>query len=56
MEGGRLTVLAAHGIGDLVGLLVRPTPAFVRKMPAYRKRVAAKAWKRRWSNLKFVDA
>jgi hypothetical protein len=31
-------VLAPHGIGDLVRLIVRLTLAFARKMSAYKKK------------------
>ena len=51
-----LDVLAPFGVADLVVLIVRPTPAFRGKLPAYRARVAAKAWQRRWPKLRFVDA
>jgi len=54
IEGGRVQVLAPHGVGDLVGLIVRPTPAFARRMAAYQERIARKDWKRRWPNLRFI--
>jgi hypothetical protein len=55
IDHGRVKVLAPCGIDDLVGLIVRPTPAFTRKMAIYQKRVAEKAWRKRWPNLKYVD-
>jgi uncharacterized protein len=54
IDSGHVKVIAPHGIGDLVGLIVRPTPTFASKMPVYRKRVAEKSWRQRWPNLKFV--
>jgi hypothetical protein len=54
IEGGRVEVLAPHGVGDLVGLIVRPTPTFARRMPAYQERIAKKDWKQRWPNLRLV--
>jgi len=54
IDGGQVEVLAPHGIGNLVGLIVRPTPAFTRKMPVYQKPGAEKAWRQRWPNQKFV--
>jgi hypothetical protein len=54
IEGGHVEVLAPHGVGDLVGLIVRPTSRFACKMSAYQKRIAEKDWKQRWPNLKFV--
>jgi hypothetical protein len=54
IERGRVQVLAPHGVGDLVGLIVWPTPTFARRMPDYRERIAKKDWKQRWPNLRFV--
>ncbi len=48
---GRVEVMAPHGIGDLLGLVVRPTPAFRHKMDVYRERVLSKAWPSRWPGL-----
>lgn len=56
IRGGRVEILAPHGLEDLIAMIVRPTPVFSRKMPAYRARVAQKNWARRWPHLKFVDA
>ncbi len=47
----RVEVMAPHGIGDLLGLVVRPTPAFRHKMDVYRERVLSKAWPSRWPGL-----
>jgi len=44
----RLTLLAPYGLDDLFGLVCRPTPAGVRRNEAYRARMMAKAWDRRW--------
>jgi uncharacterized protein len=54
IEGVRVQVLAPNGVGDLVGLIVRPTPTFAHKMAAYQERIAKKDWKQRWPNLRFV--
>jgi uncharacterized protein len=54
IEGSHVEVLAPHGVGDLVGLIVRPTPTSASKMPAYQKRRGEKDWKQRWPNLRFV--
>ena len=45
---GRLTLLAPYGLSDLFALICRPTPAGLRRFPAYRARMAAKGWDRRW--------
>ncbi len=53
--GDDVEVIAPYGIDDLIGLVVRPTPAFVGKLDIYRKRVASKDWVRRWPRLTFID-
>jgi hypothetical protein len=37
-----------------LGMIVRPSPAFTRKMAIYESRIASKEWARRWPRLKFV--
>jgi hypothetical protein len=49
-------VIAPHGVGDLVSMIVRPSPAFARKLPIYRSRLAAKNWAQRWPRLHFIDS
>lgn len=51
---GRVEVIAPHGIDDLVAMIVRPTPAFGRKMQDYRERLASKDWAARWPRLRFL--
>jgi len=53
--GSDVQVIAPHGIDDFVGLVVRPSPAFLRKLPIYRNRLASKNWARRWPKLQFID-
>jgi hypothetical protein len=48
---GRVEVMAPHGIDDLLGLIVRPTPAFRHKMDVYRERVLSKDWPSLWPQL-----
>jgi len=45
---GHLTLLAPHGVADLLAGRVRPTPNGQRKIAEYRARVAPKAWPARW--------
>lgn len=54
--GGKVQVIAPHGIDDLIGLVVRPTPAFRHKMDLYRERVTAKDWPARWPGLTVLTA
>jgi len=55
MDGGHLKFVAPHGIADLVGLIVRPTPAF-RMSDAKRERVRMcfirKRWQEKWPQLR----
>jgi hypothetical protein len=52
---GDVQVIAPYGIDDLVGMIVRPTPAFACKLPSYRSRLATKTWGRRWPKLRFTE-
>lgn len=49
-------MIAPHGVDDLLGLIVRPTPAFAGKRDIYRARVAAKNWTSRWPQLGIYSA
>ncbi|HEV8028216.1 MAG TPA: nucleotidyltransferase family protein [Stellaceae bacterium] len=49
-------LLAPFGVGDLVALIVRPTPAFARKMNIYLERLGEKNWQARWPDLKVMEA
>jgi hypothetical protein len=53
---GRVEVIAPYGVADLVGLIVRPTPAFADKLDLYRARVERKGWRARWPELAILDA
>ncbi|MEO1160554.1 MAG: nucleotidyltransferase family protein [Pseudomonadota bacterium] len=55
MSAGKVEIIAPHGIDDLVGLIVRPTPNFAHKLTIYQNRVATKNWARRWPKLHFID-
>ena len=47
----RLTVFAPHGLDDLFGLALRPTPQGRRRLEAYRARLASKDWIGQWPAL-----
>jgi len=53
--GYKVEVISPHGVDDLVGMIVRPSPAFLHKLPIYRSRLASKNWAKRWPKLRFVD-
>jgi len=55
MLGHDVEVIAPHGVGDLVNMIVRPTPAFACKLPIYRSRLATKDWAQRWPKLQFIN-
>ncbi len=46
-----VTLLAPHGVDDLLALRTRPTPAARRKPAVYRRRLKAKNWRRLWPRL-----
>jgi hypothetical protein len=52
----RLTLLAPYGLGDLFTLVCRPTPAGLRRAAAYRARMMAKAWDRRWTRCRVLES
>ncbi len=49
-----IQVLAPHGVADLLGLVVRPTPAFEGKLDVFEARVREKAWTARWPGLTVI--
>lgn len=55
-DGDRVEMIAPLGVADLLGLIVRPTPAFRRKRDIYEHRQAEKNWGRRWPRLTFLSS
>lgn len=51
MEGGEVRLLAPHGWEDLLGMVVRPTPAFAARAGVVAQRVKEKGWLQRWPEL-----
>lgn len=47
-------ILAPHGLADLFGLILRPTPAHRADSAAMHARIAAKSWLTRWPRLQVV--
>lgn len=46
---GSIEVLAPFGLGDLLGMVIRPTPhARSSRMAAFRQRLEAKPWLKQW--------
>lgn len=50
-RAGRLELLAPHGLADLLGLVVRPGPAYAHRPQDVLRRVREKGWMRRWPGL-----
>jgi len=52
----KVQLIAPHGVDDLLNLMVRPGPAFQRKIAIYQQRLAKKNWARRWPRLRFLPS
>jgi uncharacterized protein len=48
-------VIAPFGVADLLDMLVKPTPAGVRRGEAYRQRLRDKGWHLRWPKARLFD-
>lgn len=53
--GGALTIVAPFGVGDLAGLICRPTPWGAVRRAEYEARIAAKRWRETWPKLRFEE-
>ena len=54
-ENGKLKLIAPYGIGDLVNLVIRPSPAFIDKGNVKNvvvERMKKKKWLEKWPKLK----
>lgn len=56
LVGGRIELLAPHGVDDLVNLVVRPTPAFAARCDVIDDRLRTKGWLSRWPRLSVLTA
>jgi uncharacterized protein len=54
LRDGELRLIAPHGIGDLVGLIVRRSPMFTRDIGVLRERAASKRWLETWPRLRLL--
>lgn len=53
-ENDTLILTAPHGIGDVLDMIVRPTPFFAESsllMETFKKRLEKKNWQARWKNI-----
>jgi hypothetical protein len=53
-RGGRLELIAPHGVADLLDLIARPTPTFRSKAHIVARRIATKGWLSRWPRLQVI--
>lgn len=53
LHDGRVGIMAPHGVSDLLGLVLCPSPAALRlgRLAQYRARVQSKGWAERWPKL-----
>jgi hypothetical protein len=54
-EDNDIVLTAPHGVGDLLKMIVRPTPFAKenkKRMMVYKKRMAQKNWQNKWPSLK----
>jgi len=56
LVGDQVEIIAPYGVDDLLGLVVRPTPAFRHKLDISRERMASKDWISRWPKLTVFPA
>jgi uncharacterized protein len=54
LDGNRVKLIAPYGVGDLVNLIVRPTPLFKDRLQTFQDRVTAKQWLVKWPKLRVV--
>ena len=50
-RAGGIELLTPHGLADLLGLVVRPGPAYARQPGEVQRRAREKGWMRRWPGL-----
>lgn len=55
-KDGSLSLLAPHGIDDLMNLIVRPNPGFKKDLSIYEERIANKGWQQKWPRLRIIHS
>lgn len=51
----KLSLIAPHGVSDLLDLIVRPTASGLKNLAVYKERIEKKRWKEKWPNLQIID-
>ena len=54
-EDDSITLIAPFGLDDLLAMVFQPSAAGLRRIAAYRARLAAKPWRARWPKASFID-
>lgn len=54
MRDGGFKIMAPFGLGDLFSMTIRPTPRGMQRSTAYRQRIAAKDWRKKWPSVSIV--
>lgn len=52
LKNSALTLVAPHGISDLVQMIVRPSPSCPDAQAKVKERMQKKGWKKRWPKLR----
>jgi len=55
LSNGYLTLVAPHGIDDLINMRIRKSPKFKGDEAVFRERMKQKNWFRKWSKLVLVE-
>lgn len=55
LTGQKLELVTPHGIDDLVNLVIRPSPKFLKGISEVKARVAKKGWLAKWPKLRMAD-
>lgn len=53
-EKNNIVLTAPHGVGDLVNLILRPTPDSGAEKGKFEERIANKEWLKKWPKLKVI--
>jgi uncharacterized protein len=53
-DKNEIELLTPYGIGDLVKLIVRPSPRFNRDLQIFKDRIENKLWRQKWPKLKVI--
>jgi len=55
-DTGRMELIAPYGLGDLLDMVVRPSPYHAAHPASFRRRLLAKQWRGHWPELRLESA